>query len=76
MPRRYKIVTLLTQDHCIRVIKAAESEVAFQASTDASVGALCAFSGSGEGTDQVGNCVRLHVLKDVLLGGGAVVLVS
>ncbi|CAM9658675.1 unnamed protein product, partial [Pylaiella littoralis] len=40
------------QDHCIRVIKASDSEVAFQVSTDAPVGALCAFSKSGTGTDQ------------------------
>eukprot|EP00903_Cladosiphon_okamuranus_P008387 g8063.t1 len=40
------------QDHCVRVIKASESEVAFQATTDAPVGALCAFSKSGTGIDQ------------------------
>lgn len=42
-----------TQDHCVRVMKAEGSEVVFQASTDAAVGALCAFSRSGEGIDQV-----------------------
>lgn len=35
------------------MIKASDSEVAFQVSTDAPVGALCAFSKSGTGTDQV-----------------------
>lgn len=37
----------------MRVIKASESKVAFQASTDAPVGALCVFSKSGAGIDQV-----------------------
>eukprot|EP00752_Nemacystus_decipiens_P012116 g10741.t1 len=40
------------QDHCVRVMKATESKVAFQVSTDAPVGALCAFSKSGIGIDQ------------------------
>lgn len=49
----FKPLTLPTQDHCIRVLKADGSEVAFQVSTDAPVGAFCAFSRSGQGTDQV-----------------------
>ncbi|CAM9764264.1 unnamed protein product [Scytosiphon promiscuus] len=40
------------QDRCIRVITAPESELVFQMSTDAPVGALCAFSKSGMGSDQ------------------------
>lgn len=48
---------MLVQDHCIRIIKAEGSEVAFEASTDAPVGALCPFSKSGEGTDQVSPAV-------------------
>lgn len=49
------------QDHCIRVLKADGSEVAFQVPTDAPVGAFCAFSRSGEGTDQVSATRAKHL---------------
>lgn len=51
----YTGTTTLTQDHRVRVIKAEGegSAVAFEATTDGSVGALCSFSRSGEGADQV-----------------------
>lgn len=46
-----------SQDHCVRVMSGAGAqagaEVAFSASVDAPVGALCAFSGSGNGADKV-----------------------
>lgn len=52
------VLTNDNQDHCIRVIQASDSKVAFQASTDAPVGALCAFSKNGTGSDQVSSgCV-------------------
>lgn len=50
--------SMTTQDNCIRIVRAKESHVAFQALADGPVSALCSSNAIGEGVDQV-SCVLL-----------------